>query len=228
MPESLTLTVDDLEPRQVAEVLEFVRNLRAEPSTTRSSTSDAWRSAESTGWMLSHVRFLRDRLTARGNDVQLRAFDAAIDNGGRISRDEVFHLGGYEPSRQLKNWTKPYRTVYSELVNEHELPESAELPMEADYIEGSGYRQAFGFSVAPEVVKLVRGSMCDACWKLKSTGTSGRKTPPHPDLEREGDVREMSSMGMRADEQDYRCTDCGKQWMHETGNHGMGWVGAGR
>jgi hypothetical protein len=223
MPDSITLSIDNLSSAQVSQVLEFARSLRSGPQ----AKDEQWRNVSSTGWKLDHVQILRDRLAARGNDVQLRAFNLAINNDGHVSRDEIFGIGGYEQTRQLKNWTKPLRTIFSELVDDHDLPESAELPMEADYTEGSSFRQAYGFSVAPEIVKLVRDAMCDDCWKLKATRTSGRRVPPHSALERVNDFREVASGGMRADEQDYVCGVCGKNWMHETGNHGMGWVETG-
>lgn len=63
--------------------------------------------------------------------------------------------------------------------------------------------------------------MCDDCAAQKGKGRHGE---PHPNLERVGKRREAAFGGMRADEQDYRCTACGQQWMHETGNHGVGWM----
>lgn len=224
MPESINISLDGLTPDQVSQLVAFARQLGAEKPDRPLARDESWRTAQSTGWTSDHVGILQARLATRGNEVQLAAFHAAINNGGNVSRDEVFRIGGYEPTRQLKNWTKPFRTIFAELVDELDLPESAELPMEATYTEGKGFRQAYGFSVAAEIVKLVRGSMCDACWALKATGTGGRHTSPHSALEPVGNVREVAGMGMRADEQDYRCTTCGKTWMHETGNSGMGWV----
>lgn len=72
----------------------------------------------------------------------------------------------------------------------------------------------------------LRGSadMCDDCAALHEIGVRGRHTPPHPALEAVGPRREMSNGSLRADEQDYRCAACGRQWMHETGNSGQGWL----
>lgn len=225
MTDTLNLDISDLTPEEVGRVLALVRSMREGTGASAESADDSsWADAVSTGWTLDLVLVLREMLRRRGNDVQLEAFNQAIRNGGEISREEIFRIGGYEPKRQLKNWTKPLRTITSELVERGSLPEDAEFPMEADYTEGSGYRQAHLFRVAPEIVKLVKDAMCDDCWKLVDTGTKGRNVPPHARLERVGGFRQFGGSGMVADEQDYRCTACGKEWMHETGNSGMGWV----
>lgn len=65
-------------------------------------------------------------------------------------------------------------------------------------------------------------AMCADCEDL--TATSTRKTPPHPTLVADGPLREFTNGGLRADEQDYHCTACGTNWMHETGNSGQGWI----
>ena len=65
-------------------------------------------------------------------------------------------------------------------------------------------------------------AMCEACTALE--GGDRRTPPPHSDLVRVGDLREMTNGPLRADEQDYECKACGTKWMHETGNSGFGWV----
>lgn len=224
MTDSLTLDIRDLTPAQVAQLLETIRSMRKVAGPAEHGPEDeSWRDAPSTGWTLDLVLVLRENLRRRGNVVQLEAFNQAIRNGGEVSREEIFRIGGYDPKRQLKNWTKPLRTVTSNLIERGSLPEYAEFPMEADYTEGSGYRQARLFRVTPEIVKLVKEAMCDDCWKLVDTGPAGRKITPHARLEPVGDIRHFGG-SMVADEQDYRCAECGKEWMHETGNSGMGWV----
>lgn len=225
MPDSLNLDISDFAPAQVAQLLETIRSIRSGAGPTEGAPeNESWRDAVSSGWTLDLVLVLRESLRRRGNDVQLEAFNQAIRNGGEITREEIFRIGNYEPKRQLKNWTKPLRTITSELIERGSLPEDAEFPMEADYTEGSGYRQAHVFRVTPEIVKLVKEAMCDDCWKLVDTGPAGRSIRPHARLEPVGDSRHFGGAGRVADEQDYRCTACGKEWMHETGNSGMGWV----
>ncbi len=157
MADELKLNLTDLQPGQVADLLEQVREYREKNAIDERSEDDgSWREAESTGWTREHVELLRDHLKQRGKTVQLDAFDAAVRNGGFVSRDEVYRLGGYQPSRKLNNWTAPINNFSETLVQTHGLPEDAAWPIVTEYGEGSGYRPAIGFSVAPEIVKLLR------------------------------------------------------------------------
>ena len=75
---------------------------------------------------------------------------------GQYEREEVYAIGGYAPTRKLNNWTLPFSNFCDVLVQEHGLPDSAAWPVVTEYGEGAGYRPAIGFSVAPEIVKLMR------------------------------------------------------------------------
>ena len=63
--------------------------------------------------------------------------------------------------------------------------------------------------------------MCQEC--AGSVG-GGRHADPHGNLAADGPKQESAGYGMRADEQNYVCTNCGQKWMHEIGNSGHGWV----
>jgi hypothetical protein len=158
MTDTLTLAIEDLTPDQVAQLLAFVRAMRTGTLAMGQSVPDesSWRDAPSTGWTREHVEALRRALAERGKDIQLAAFDAAIENGGFMSREDLYALGGYEPTRKLNNWTVPLRNVKAELIAGAGLPKDAELPMEFDYPRAAGYVAARGLVVAPEIVRLMR------------------------------------------------------------------------
>lgn len=61
---------------------------------------------------------------------------------------------------------------------------------------------------------------CKACEVMRET------LEPHSALLEEGIFRRIVSLGKHSDEQDYRCSICGKAWMHETGDTGyaFGWI----
>ena len=99
---------------------------------------------------------LRKHLSDRGKIVQLTAFDRAVDNGGFVSRDEVYKIGEYAPDRKLNNWTAPINGYTDVLSDKHGLPEDAATPISTKYGPGQGFRPAIGFRVALELVKLVR------------------------------------------------------------------------
>lgn len=159
MSDTITVDVDGLSAIQVGEIVETVRRLREQNAVTEHEQDDeTWRDAPSTGWTLEHVEELRANLKARGKTVQLEAFDLAIKNGGFVSREQVYAIGGYAPTRKLNNWTAPINNFSETLVETSGLPQKADYPIETAYGEGTGYRPAIGFTVAPEIVKLVRES----------------------------------------------------------------------
>lgn len=154
MNDSLTIDLAGLTTAQVAQIIETVRGMRSSASDHEEPKLPDWHAAESTGWTIAHVEYLREKLLARGKRVQLAAFEAALENNGYISRDDLYALAGYGPGRKLNNWTTPFRKIAAELVDEHDLPEGAALPMEAGYTDAPGYQKTHGFVVAPEIVKL--------------------------------------------------------------------------
>lgn len=156
MNDSLTLDLAGLTSAQVAHIIEKVRGMRKGNPAHENPELPDWHTAESTGWTIEHVDYLRETLAARGKRVQLAAFEAALENDGYISRAHLYALAGYDADRRLNNWTTPFRNIASELVDDHGLPEGAALPMEAGYSDAPGYQQTHGFAVAPEIVKLVR------------------------------------------------------------------------
>lgn len=159
MTNSLTLDLVDLTPAQVAEILEFVESLREVVIDEREVDDESWRDAESTGWTRKHVKLMCGHLEERGKDVQRKAFDLAIKQGGFVSRASVYRLGGYDDSRRLNNWTAPFTVAADWLEDEHQLPATAEYPVRAVYDEDvKGFQRALGFEVLPEIVKLVRES----------------------------------------------------------------------
>lgn len=62
--------------------------------------------------------------------------------------------------------------------------------------------------------------LCDDCQKLVG---KGRYTPPHNNLV-QTDFKEVKSMFGSANEYYYKCKVCSKNWMHERGSSGEGWM----
>jgi len=62
--------------------------------------------------------------------------------------------------------------------------------------------------------------LCEFCTPLVG---AKRGTPPHHHLVFQRSERFQSIQG-NADEAYYVCSICGHEWLHETGDCGMGWV----
>lgn len=150
MVDSITLDIGALRPDQVAQLLELVEQLRLEAAAPAAAEDEV----EPTGWSYDLVQALRSDLKERGNTVQLAVFDAAIYNGGYVSRAKVYELGNYAQSRRLTRWTVPVKKA-QEWITKQGLPHDAESAIEPVYAPGSGYKQALGFRVPAEIVQLV-------------------------------------------------------------------------
>jgi hypothetical protein len=63
-------------------------------------------------------------------------------------------------------------------------------------------------------------NICDDCLALKG---ASRHATPHKNL-RFLEFKPVKSMFGSVDETYYKCSVCGKEWLHETGSYGQGWV----
>ena len=78
------------------------------------------------------VADLLGRLATDG-PVQRAAIISAIKNGGFVSRDEVYTIGGFSPSRTLRGFTRPARRVMQGMQDDGALSDNAEEPLETIY-----------------------------------------------------------------------------------------------
>ena len=154
MSHQLVLDISQFDSNQVAQILTFVEELGTTPTEGTGPVVDL-DNIEPTGWTLAHVEYLRTRLQERGKATQLAVFDRAIENGGYVTRAEVYAIGDYQAERRLKRWTMPFQLITDELKAEHGLPESANLAITPYYGEGTGYRPLKAYTVAPEIVQLM-------------------------------------------------------------------------
>lgn len=63
-------------------------------------------------------------------------------------------------------------------------------------------------------------TLCDDC---KGLIGASRHTRPHANLSHV-EFKAVGSMFGSVDETYYKCRVCGKEWLHETGSYGQGWV----
>lgn len=112
---------------------------------------------ESSGWTRDLLDQALDSLTSSGAPVQAKAVRRAATNGGTVTRAEVYELGRYSPKRKLRGFTRPTNRVTQSMRDRGELPEDADELLVTQYDPNAkGYQPTTGFSVPPEVVKLLR------------------------------------------------------------------------
>lgn len=98
-----------------------------------------------------------NRLPKNQKKVVLRA----IENGGQVSRSEVFALIGRAENKSLTGFTKPVARRMEEMQEKQELLNAAPL-LSPIYDGSSRYQQAQGFTVPMQVVVRMRGDLGDA------------------------------------------------------------------
>jgi predicted nucleic acid-binding protein len=103
------------------------------------------------GWTTSAIDHLLARLHSRGN-VQRLAILRAADNGGEVSRAEVYELGNYSAERTLRGFTRPASRIMQALQDDGLLSEGVKEPLETIYEAADSYVLASGFRVPPEFV----------------------------------------------------------------------------
>lgn len=104
-------------------------------------------------WTVEGVAALMGRLEMEA-PIQAEALKfAALEGEGKISREKVFQLGGYEDDRMLRGFTRPYKRLTKVLQQEYLVALGINPIFVARYPEGV---KASYFSVAEEIPELMR------------------------------------------------------------------------
>lgn len=103
-------------------------------------------------WTLAALSALLQRLEQEA-PVQAAALRLATpDQGGRVSREKVYELGGYTDDRMLRGFTRPYSRLTATLQGEGAIPAGISPIFVARYPDGV---KASYFSVPSEVPRLL-------------------------------------------------------------------------
>jgi hypothetical protein len=122
------------------------------------------------GWgQLNDLKGVIDSLRSETRAVVWRA----IENGGHVSRDEVYELLGRDRSKSLKGFTRPAASLTERLIAAGELSSGAKQLLAPIYQKSKTYQQAQGFAVPVQVVSLM-----DHRTALDSQGSSGHDIKP--------------------------------------------------
>lgn len=133
--------------------------LAAEVTPKKPPAKDEAAGAEevtSTGWTLEIYTDVVKKL-ARTHGVQASAIMTAADGGGLVTREKVYELGSYPPSRSLKGFTRPVNRIMQKLIEDGTLPDDVDDLFEPVYDpEVTGFQRVKGFRVPQEIVKIVQ------------------------------------------------------------------------
>lgn len=107
------------------------------------------------GWTQDAVNELLGRLALEG-PVQAAAIVHAAKNGGIVSRDQVFQLGGFEEGRMLRGFTRPPNRIAQELRDHRIISDGAVDVLKAVYDPSfGGGVQASAFEVPAVIIPLI-------------------------------------------------------------------------
>lgn len=110
---------------------------------------------EVTGWTKPAFEEALQYLAGAKAFVQLRVIMAAIQNGGSVSRDEVYELAGYDSTRSLKGFTRPTNRATNALRESGVLPDDADELLAPKYdLTVKSFQRTQGFTIPLEIVKL--------------------------------------------------------------------------
>ncbi len=104
------------------------------------------------GWgAVKNLPLVIDSLPSETRKVLRRA----IENGGHITRDEVYEVIGRDESKSLKGFTKPAISLTDRLIANGELLGNAKPLLTPIYRKSKTFQQAQGFAVPVQVVSLM-------------------------------------------------------------------------
>ena len=92
------------------------------PSEAPPTAADDLSEVASTGWTREVYGAIVAELF-QGHGVQAKAIMTAVNNGGFVSRDEVYELGGYAQNRSLKGFTRPSNRITQRYQGAFDQPE---------------------------------------------------------------------------------------------------------
>jgi hypothetical protein len=104
--------------------------------------------------------------------VQAQAIRLAAQSGGRVTRDQIFELGGFPDDRMLRGFTRPPARLTAALQSEGIVPDHVLPILVARYPEGV---KASYFSVPPEIPPLYAELSVPQVGRAQATGLEPRR-----------------------------------------------------
>lgn len=104
------------------------------------------------GWTPRTLNEALTRLDRDGGWVQARAIRQALENGGVVSRAEIYEIGKYKADRMLRGFTRPAKRIVDRMRANGEVPGTALYLLDAVYNHGV---MADEFRVPAELADLL-------------------------------------------------------------------------
>ncbi|WP_405586155.1 PIN-like domain-containing protein [Streptomyces sp. NBC_01190] len=112
---------------------------------------------EAGGWTLGAMLYVLAALNKEAS-VQYNVIQAAVVNGGFVSRDEVYAIGDYDSDRMLKGFTRPVNRISAAAASLFNDQKAFSLELLSPVYDemSAGFGRADGFKVPVELHHLLR------------------------------------------------------------------------
>ncbi|MFE3786413.1 PIN-like domain-containing protein [Streptomyces goshikiensis] len=110
-------------------------------------------------WNYAALASLMTLLRAEAS-VQADVIEYALENGGYVSRNQVYEIGGYDPGRMLKGFTRPVTRLSLQVAAAYDLARFEPYLLKPDYDEmKAGFGWVDGFRVPASVHEPLRKAL---------------------------------------------------------------------
>ncbi|MCB2412291.1 hypothetical protein LGT39_05445 [Demequina sp. TTPB684] len=147
---------------RTARLLDLSRKALDAQITEESLSSIDQVSSSGSLWTDYDIELFMERLAAYSS-LHALVVEEAAGNGGRISRERIYEMGGFDSDRTLRGFTRPTRTVMKQLQAEEALSsKSLPEPLVAVYESPDSYVLASHFLVPREFVQWFWGDSSES------------------------------------------------------------------
>jgi hypothetical protein len=122
-----------------------------DPSSSVDAAGNTAASTLREEWTIEGLTELLRRLQQE-RPLQADVIRTAAQKRGRITRRQVYRLGGYDSNRSLRGFTRPSNRITRQLQQEGIVARGVDFPLRAVFGQGG---QATHFVVPPELVRLL-------------------------------------------------------------------------
>ncbi|WP_194817895.1 hypothetical protein [Nocardia sp. XZ_19_385] len=148
----VTAYTDDQRRRISTKIQQFLEEIATEATEPTLLTGG--------GWTVSAVQHALHQLIVDGYANRVEVIRVAAEQGGVITRADVYRVAGYSDGENLRGFTRPINTIRKKLQAAQQIPDDAEALLSTDYDPSiASYQRAPEFSIPAAILPVVRAAL---------------------------------------------------------------------